>query len=1101
MTFKKSALAAAVLTVVAGNALAAPVTTALDPRNETDTTYQTQNGVLLPPHFSQYGQSTGYVTTDNTGGYTNTVRFEVTGTGADNNKFVSATEPTEVEGQTGVKHFTEVRQDTVTKTSNLTDTRLSSEEVATINTRTIDNSSSYSANGLVTRTAETRDGVYLGNTYADRFADPGLLTESNFQAYDLTKVAGAFEAKEASSSTVTNYKEDQALKRTVNRTRTDSFKDNAVAYDQNGQPVQVGGQTSFVVLEDTSERNFNLTAYNSDIQNGVETSRGPDGKLLVVERSRSSTEQQANYLGDASDNFVTFKVEGNDVLVSTIHEQTNAQSSKFTNYDDVSAKDFERSRSGTANYKETAVLDGFEQYDNRSWENSVTKYNDGKSNIDQESSFKFTQASKDRDFLTDEDGVVLVNGKPVVDKVTEVTSSVSGAYSNYQATEDANGDDFDITKNGIDTRWTDTDLKHRSFAYDYQQTVTDQQDGFVAHDIRQFDGSADYYSSMQENIEVDRDLKLNFRSDQKFKTDPITVVESSAFADVDSGFRRKLDGSPITAADVKTWTDQNNTDHYYVVLGHDKDGKEIRTEVSYAEGSTPGLTLNAVQENFEEYNSTESVRYNEDEFYKSTDSSVESYTTTYEDGSVDSDKWTSDEAITVYNENVVDKEREDSRSNTYENQRVTFADVEGVATAAQIDTYARSDAETITKYKPGQELLKETNETESEQWTQKDLLANTTLEAQRNWESNEKLYAEGASDLGLVVTENGNGTSSYTSATQTEESEWASNSQETIYQAGDINSTETGSNSQSTTRTDLVTGNSETYATNGQFASTEFNTVTGLLASQAVLSTEAAQRQESLSQTEAGVTTSTTVVRGYEDEQRSDESATLTVYGSETNVAGDGSQTVLAKSETTVVDKFGIEESNELTQTDTNITAAGATTTTTQQRTDDVAGIQLEKTVAGTTTQTSSTTISAGEISVDGVSITANGLNANNTVVSNVANGVADSDAANLGQVRSYYNDVSGRVNQLNTRVDDVEKTSYRGIAIALAAQQQIPNIGAGQFAVFGGVGHYEGESAGALGVASVFADGRTSVSAAVGFSGGNEVGGRVGVSYVFGGK
>ena len=96
---------------------------------------------------------------------------------------------------------------------------------------------------------------------------------------------------------------------------------------------------------------------------------------------------------------------------------------------------------------------------------------------------------------------------------------------------------------------------------------------------------------------------------------------------------------------------------------------------------------------------------------------------------------------------------------------------------------------------------------------------------------------------------------------------------------------------------------------------------------------------------------------------------------------------------------------------------------------------------------------------------------------------------------------VNSRVNQLNSRVDDVEKTSYRGIAIALAAQQQIPNIGAGQFAVFGGVGHYEGETAGALGIASVFADGRTSVSAALGVAGGNEVGGRVGVSYVFGGK
>ena len=118
---------------------------------------------------------------------------------------------------------------------------------------------------------------------------------------------------------------------------------------------------------------------------------------------------------------------------------------------------------------------------------------------------------------------------------------------------------------------------------------------------------------------------------------------------------------------------------------------------------------------------------------------------------------------------------------------------------------------------------------------------------------------------------------------------------------------------------------------------------------------------------------------------------------------------------------------------------------------------------------------------------------------------IVDGDTATLVSANAYTNtqvaNVNSRVNQLNSRVDDVEKTSYRGIAIALAAQQQIPNIGAGQFAVFGGVGHYEGESAGALGVASVFADGRTSVSAALGFAGGSEVGGRVGVSYVFGGK
>lgn len=117
---------------------------------------------------------------------------------------------------------------------------------------------------------------------------------------------------------------------------------------------------------------------------------------------------------------------------------------------------------------------------------------------------------------------------------------------------------------------------------------------------------------------------------------------------------------------------------------------------------------------------------------------------------------------------------------------------------------------------------------------------------------------------------------------------------------------------------------------------------------------------------------------------------------------------------------------------------------------------------------------------------------------------IVDGDRATLASAQSYTDSqVSGlgsRVNQLNSRVDDVEKTAYRGIAIALAAQQQVPNIQPGQFAVFGGVGHYEGESAGALGVVGAVND-RTSVSAAVGFAGGSEVGGRVGVAYLFGGK
>jgi hypothetical protein len=89
-------------------------------------------------------------------------------------------------------------------------------------------------------------------------------------------------------------------------------------------------------------------------------------------------------------------------------------------------------------------------------------------------------------------------------------------------------------------------------------------------------------------------------------------------------------------------------------------------------------------------------------------------------------------------------------------------------------------------------------------------------------------------------------------------------------------------------------------------------------------------------------------------------------------------------------------------------------------------------------------------------------------------------------------------LDQASRRLDDIEKSAYRGVAIALAAQQAVPNISSGQVALFAGVGHYEGETAGSVGVVTSFIANRISLSGAVGFAGGNEVGGRVGFSYRF---
>lgn len=90
------------------------------------------------------------------------------------------------------------------------------------------------------------------------------------------------------------------------------------------------------------------------------------------------------------------------------------------------------------------------------------------------------------------------------------------------------------------------------------------------------------------------------------------------------------------------------------------------------------------------------------------------------------------------------------------------------------------------------------------------------------------------------------------------------------------------------------------------------------------------------------------------------------------------------------------------------------------------------------------------------------------------------------------------RLDRLDRRVSAVENAAYRGVAIALAAQQPIPHLAPGRVAVYGGLGQYQGATGVSLGLATVMSDQRTAFSAALGMAGG-DMGGRVGLSYVFG--
>lgn len=293
------------------------------------------------------------------------------------------------------------------------------------------------------------------------------------------------------------------------------------------------------------------------------------------------------------------------------------------------------------------------------------------------------------------------------------------------------------------------------------------------------------------------------------------------------------------------------------------------------------------------------------------------------------------------------------------------------------------------------------------------------------------------------------------------------------YRAGQKDGKESEVNG--TTSSELKVTNTDktgyTYKVNSNDSTVTNATEMHLLATRDVKSVEKTEWTESLAATGKNAVS---ITRGTEFVYRTDESSTDTIYGSETVTAATGTTTV-AKKEVNVIDKFGTFESSTLSRTETKVAADKSSTSNTATRVDSVNGVVLNATQTNTDV-------------------------AGKTVTSTRTTSLNATTGLTTDQITLNGKDLQTELNRMGNNIDDVQRTAYRGIAIALAAQQAVPNIAPGQVAVFGGVGHYEGETAGSIGVVTSFTD-RISASGAFGFASGNEFGGRVGVAYVFGGK
>lgn len=120
----------------------------------------------------------------------------------------------------------------------------------------------------------------------------------------------------------------------------------------------------------------------------------------------------------------------------------------------------------------------------------------------------------------------------------------------------------------------------------------------------------------------------------------------------------------------------------------------------------------------------------------------------------------------------------------------------------------------------------------------------------------------------------------------------------------------------------------------------------------------------------------------------------------------------------------------------------------------------------------------------------------NERQITNVAPGTADTDAANVGQLRAVENSTTGQLSRLRNDIDSNDNRASAGVATAMAMaglpQAYLP----GKSMMSMGGGAWRGESGMAIGLSTVSGNGKWVVKGAVSSSSRGDYGGAVGVGY-----
>ena len=106
-------------------------------------------------------------------------------------------------------------------------------------------------------------------------------------------------------------------------------------------------------------------------------------------------------------------------------------------------------------------------------------------------------------------------------------------------------------------------------------------------------------------------------------------------------------------------------------------------------------------------------------------------------------------------------------------------------------------------------------------------------------------------------------------------------------------------------------------------------------------------------------------------------------------------------------------------------------------------------------------------------SMTAAGINAAGTKVTNVADGMAPRDAVNFGQLDAVSRGLGNSINELGYKIGEVEDDANAGISAAMAMSSLPQAFISGKPMIGGGIATYNGESAVAIGFSKMSNDGR----------------------------